>query len=115
MDNSAEMLERQIETEIQGLSTMEPDSEEKAKAVDNLTKLHKLKIDEAKIELERKNKEDENKHRYIKLIVEVGLVGAGLAFNHHWRKAGFIFEEEGSIRSSTLRDIIKFDPLKIRI
>ena len=112
MDNSTEMLERQIETEIQGLATMDPDSDEKAKAVENLTKLHKLKIDEAKVELERQTKDDEKKHRFIKLGVDVGLVGVGLVFNHYWRKKGFKFEEEGTFTSNTLREIMRSNPFK---
>lgn len=112
MDNSTEMLERQIETEIQGLAIMEPGSEEKTKAIDDLTKLHKLKIDEAKVELERKAKKDEKQHWYIKLGVDAGLVGVGMAFNHYWRKKGFKFEEVGTFTSHTLREIMKFNPLK---
>ncbi len=45
-----ELLGGEIESEIENLSTFEPGSEEHSKAVENLAKLYRLKIDEAKNE-----------------------------------------------------------------
>lgn len=47
-----EMLGKEIKTQIQDLSDLEPGSKEKSEAVEALAKLYKLRMEEAKNELE---------------------------------------------------------------
>lgn len=112
MDTFAEMLDRQLETEIQSLSLMEPDSEEKAKTVDNLTKLHKLKMDELRIKSERVDKVLDTAVKVGGVVSTVGLAFIGYRFKERWYKEGFHFEKEGKLLSDTFREIRRIDPLK---
>lgn len=50
--NIGELLEEEIEDEIENLAELEPGSEEHSKAVESLTKLYKLRIEEIKNELD---------------------------------------------------------------
>lgn len=56
--NIGELLKEEIADEIEGLSQLEPGSEEHSKAVESLTKLYKLKIEEAKNELDLDEKRE---------------------------------------------------------
>lgn len=47
-----DLLGEEIKTEIQGLSALAPGSKEKSTAIDDLTKLYRLKIEETKTELD---------------------------------------------------------------
>lgn len=112
MDNSTEMLERQIETEIENLSILEPGSEEKTRAVDNLTKLYRMKMDSAQLELDAKNKREDRFVQFVKVGGTLALSVAAMGFQHMWWKREMRFEETGSFLSQTGRDIRHFDPLK---
>lgn len=50
MDEITEMLNEAIKAEINGLYNFEPESEERSAMIDDLTKLYRLRIDEAKSE-----------------------------------------------------------------
>lgn len=85
MDETKDMLTRQIETEIQSLATMESGSEEKSTAIEGLTKLYKIKIEEIRTESEIKLKEEEienqKRDRMIDRIFNVGVRAAeGIGF-----------------------------------
>lgn len=51
-----ELLSEEIAEEIQALSTLEAGSKEKSTAIDDLTKLYKLRIEESKSEWEADEK-----------------------------------------------------------
>lgn len=112
MDNSTEMLERQIETEIENLSTMEPGSDEKLRTVDNLTKLYKMKMDAIQFELDKKDKQEDRIVQLVKIGGTLALSIAAIGFQHFWWCREMRFEETGSFLSQTGRDIRRFDPLK---
>lgn len=112
MDTFTEMLDRQLETEIQSLSTMEPESEEKAKTVDNLTKLHKLKMDERRTKAEKYEKAFDVVVKIGGVVSTVGLAYVGYRFKERWYTEGFHFEKEGKLLSDTFREIRRMDPLK---
>ena len=57
-DNIKTLLSGEIESELNNLASLTPGSEEHTKAVDNLAKLYKLRIDEAKAELDYREKHD---------------------------------------------------------
>lgn len=52
MNELEKMLGDQIKTEIEGLAELKPGSDEKSKAVEDLAKLYRLKIDEMKANLD---------------------------------------------------------------
>lgn len=109
MDQTKELLTRQIDTEIQSLSTMEAGSDEKTATIDGLTKLYKLKIEETKNEKDFQAQEAENDILKKDKIVGRVLDGVGIvlpiAFSWVWMKKGFKFETEGTYTSQTFRSL----------
>lgn len=133
--NINQMLNDEIAAEIRALDYLEAGSKEKAMAIDSLTQLYKLRIDENKsiwdadekenrrvMEEETKAREDEIKHIQIAeqkkdRYFRVGIAGAELMipliFYGIWMKKGFKFEETGTITSSTFKGLInRFRPTK---
>lgn len=112
MDETKDSLIREIETEIENLSLLEDGSEEKARAIDGLTKLYKLKIEEAKNDIDSEaRKEDEivqTKDRYIRYGISAAEIILPIMFYSTWMKRGFKFEETGTFTSSTFRGLTKF-------
>ena len=136
-----ELLDEEIDRQIRDLS-MIGDGKIRTEAVDNLTKLHKLRIDEAKLEAEieersirrelderkldsdiegRQNEEtfkrnqerEDHKGRYFRYGLEAAGIVLPLVFYGIWMHKGFKFEETGSITSSTFRSLIsRFRPTK---
>lgn len=125
---SRALLEEEIEYEIKNLTSIETGSPEFTAAIENLTKLYKLKIEEDKNSMEQKEKEQLRKSdkefkaaqlkesvtdRYFRL----GMAGAELIlpliFYGIWMRRGFRFEETGSFTSSTFRGLFsRFRPTK---
>ena len=130
-ENVKKMLNDEIERQFGDLSTLTSGSDEKAKAIEELVKLYRLKIEETKTELEfneklerRKmeinqfNKEkaqqkEQCKERYFKFGIEVAGIILPLMFYASWMKKGFKFEETGTFTSSTFKGLInRFRPTK---
>lgn len=130
-----EALGEEIKGQIEGLKSLKPGSDEHSSAVDSLTKLYKLKLDDNRMDLdfeekydrrileekhyadEQKLKEEqtklENKHRWIKVGVEVGSIVVPLIFYAAWMRKGFKFEETGTFTSTTFRGLFqKFKPTR---
>lgn len=117
MDESKKMLEEEIKTEIQNLSSLNPGSKERTAAIDELSKLYRLKIDEAKSLEETKVKIDQiseqTKDRYFKLGIAAAELIIPLVFYGAWMKKGFEFEKEGTFTSTTFRSLFnRFKPTK---
>ncbi len=111
------MLDEEIKSEIEDLSSLNPGSEEKSAAIDDLAKLYKLKIEEAKNEIdstEKKNQLSEDaKNRYFRLGVEAAGIILPIIFYSIWMNKGFKFEETGTFTSQTFRGLFKcFRPTK---
>lgn len=118
-----ELLGEEIKIEIGNLYDLKPGSDEHSKAVDNLAKLYRLKIEEEKnaldLEEQRITRErdeqfkkeqlaEETKDRYFKYGIEAGLGALTLLFYSYWMKKGFKFEETGTITSKTFMGLTKF-------
>lgn len=114
-DETMRLLSEEIESEIGNLSDLEPGSDEHSKAVESLSKLYKLKIEESKnqSELEEKQKEELLKQvqlkeqridRWVKVGVVVGELFIPLIVYDVWMKRGFKFEETGTYCSQTFRN-----------
>lgn len=109
MDQTKELLTRQIDTEIQSLATMEAGSAEKTAAIDGLTKLYKLKIEETKNEKELQAQEAERnilkKDKIISRVLDGVGIALPMAFSWIWMTRGFKFETEGTYTSQTFRSL----------
>ena len=130
-ENVKKMLNDEIERQFEDLSTLASGSDEKVKAIEELVKLYKLKIDETKTELDyneklerrkmeieqfNKEKDQQNeqcKERYFKLGIEVAGIILPLIFYANWMKKGFKFEETGVFASTTFKGLFqKFKPTR---
>lgn len=133
--NIRDLLNEEIGKEIQALSSLNSGSKEKSTAIDDLTKLYKLRIEESKNEWEydekynRRVMEDEAgtrdeemkrnqlseqiKDRYFRLGIAVAELMIPLMFYGIWMKRGFKFEETGTYTSTTFRGLFnRFKPTK---
>ncbi|MDO5540793.1 MAG: hypothetical protein Q4F83_12125 [Eubacteriales bacterium] len=134
-NNIKELLNEEIAEEIQVLSTLASGSKEKSTAIDDLTKLYKLRIEENKSEWDADEKynrrvmEDESnvrddevkrvqiaeqvKDRYSRLGIAAAELMIPLMFYGIWMKRGFKFEETGTYTSTTFRGLFnRFRPTK---
>lgn len=122
MDEIKGMLDEEIRDRIETVSDLPQGSAESAKAVEELSQLHKLRIEEMRVEaevaekhrqyeLDRKAKEDElalkkaqRKDQFITALITAGVtVGTTvitLIVNDSWYKRGLKFEETGTVCSS---------------
>lgn len=130
-----ELLSEEIAAQIQSLSELDSGSKEKSAAVDDLTKLYKLRIEENKsvwdadekynrrmMDDESSTKETDFKERQIAEQVKdryfrVGIAAAELLIPLMcygvWMNKGFKFEETGTYTSSTFKGLInRFRPTK---
>lgn len=125
-------LDEVIESEILNLSSLETGSEEKGSAVDDLTKLYKLRIEETKNEMEFRDKHqarinesdmaeagreaqlaEQVKDRYFRAGIAAAEIVVPIAFYAMWMKRGFKFEETGTYTSKTFTNLInRFKPTK---
>lgn len=133
--NIKELLNEEIAAQIQVLSSLESGSKEKSTAIDDLTKLYKLRIEENKSEWdadERYNRrimdEESNakegdfkerqiteqvKDRYFKVGIAAAELLVPLMCYGIWMNKGFKFEETGTFTSSTFKGLInRFRPTK---
>lgn len=141
MDKITELLEEEIEEQIKNLSSID-DAKEKSMAVDDLTKLYKLRIEEAKNESEfaekkarremearqieldgdtRKRGEtleecrlsEQIKDRYFRCGIAALEICLPLMFYGVWMRRGFRFEKEGTYTSKTFMNLFnKFKPTR---
>lgn len=124
----SKMLEDTIEKEIENLSSMSSGSKEKASAVEDLSKLYKIHLEEVKneeecsekskrLEFEKKSHKDDvemkkeqiksqNLEKWITAGVQVGLTIGGWIAYDIWNKRGLKFEEFGTINSPWTRNLI---------
>lgn len=130
-----ELLNKEIAEQIRTLSTLESGSKEKSIAIDDLTQLYKLKIEEDKNERDADEKSDRRtmedffnardhdiksaqiaeqvKDRYFKLGIAAAELMIPLIFYGVWMKKGFKFEETGTYTSTTFRGLFsRFRPTK---
>ena len=128
-------LDEEILNELQDLGNLDPGSEEHSRAIDSLTKLYKIKIEEVNNawdndekynrrlmddrhhESEEKLKKDQLaeqiKDRYFRLGIEVAGIVLPLIFYAAWMRRGFKFEESGTFTSTTFKGLFqKFRPTR---
>lgn len=122
------LLDEEIRNEIKSLSLLKAGSEEYSTAVEGLTKLYKLKLDDDKSVMEYLEKigdreSDDNfkdiqikesvKDRYVRIGIAAAELVLPLIFYGVWMKRGFRFEENGTFTSVTFRGLFnRFKPTK---
>lgn len=127
-DEIMELLGEEIKSQIENLSSLEAGSKEQSEAVDNLTKLYRLRIDENKNnweygekfdrrEMENQQHEEQLaeqiKDRYLRFGMDIAGLILPLIFYASWMKKGFRFEETGTFTSATFRGLFsRFRPTK---
>ncbi|MCM1363446.1 MAG: hypothetical protein NC215_00480 [Ruminococcus sp.] len=141
-DEIKNLLEEEIKTEIQGLKSSQTDAKEQKEAMDKLATLHRLYVEECKMESEIEDKRekrdmdnrkieiddinhineenlkrDQIKEQRRDRFVKVGIAGAELIlpliFYGVWMKRGLKFEETGSFTSATFKGLFnRFRPTK---
>ena len=137
-----EMLDEVIKEELLNLSSLESGSQKKTAAIEDLSRLYKLRIEENKNakESDAKNKQllmeaeqiteevksheqeeklkkeqlsEQVKDRYFKLGIAAAELMIPLIFYGIWMRKGFKFEENGTYTSTTFRGLFnKFKPTK---
>lgn len=122
------MLDEEIKSEIDDISSLEVGTEKHSSAVDSLVKLYKLKIEEEKTTVEHLENEQNREHdktikdaelkeskkdRYVKLGIAAAELILPLIFYGMWMNKGFEFEKEGTYTSKTFTGLInRFRPTK---
>lgn len=135
-------LANEILSQLNNLSTLNPGSKEQQTAVENVTKLYRLGLEDVKAdtdydeklyrrdvdaqheqeELDKQTREEQFKKdqlaeqikdRYFKLGIGVAEIVLPLIFYATWMKRGFKFEETGTYTSTTFRGLFnRFRPTK---
>lgn len=114
MVDTKDLLDDAIVTAIENLDKLEVGSEERASAVEELSKLYKLKNEETKIDKEYEEKwhervekqvvfEEECKSKRIDWVLRTIGIGAPLIFSAYQMHKVFKFEETGTITSAASR------------
>lgn len=134
-ENIKELLNEEIAAEIQAISSLDSGSEEKSKAIEDLAKLYRLRIEETKSELDAEDKrsrrtleseasvreneikksqlDEQVKDRYFRLGIAAAELLIPLMFYGIWMRKGFKFEETGTYTSTTFRGLFnRFRPTK---
>ena len=122
-EENRSLLEEEIKAEIKRLGSLESGSQEHTTAVDSLTKLYKLKLEEDKNAYERLDKienreiDQESKTAQMAESVRFGMAAAELVlplmFYGVWMRRGFKFEQDGTFTSQTFRGLFsRFRPTK---
>jgi len=112
-----DLLGEVIKTEIRNLSFLEAGSKEKSTAIEDLAKIHKLRIEETRnesdIQFKKYQLEEQVKDRYFRLGIEMTSIILPLIFYGIWMRKGFKFEETGTFTSTTFRGLFnRFRPTK---
>ena len=115
-----ELLEEEIKSEIENLSSLEAGSQQHSAAVESLAKLYKLKIEEDKssmdyyekeesrnteIDIKRNQMDEAVKDRYFRLGIAAAELILPLMFYGIWMNRGFKFEKDGTYTSQTFRGL----------
>lgn len=125
MDELKEVLSEAIKSSIESLDSLTPGSKERHSAVEDIEKLYRLTIDDAKVESENtKNqnqylleatkeasqevqekfkREEDRRSMFIGLAATVVMALTEIGFTSYWLRKGFQFETEGTYTSGTLR------------
>ena len=128
MDEIRDLLGEEIGNEIEDLASLESGSEAKSKAVEDVAKLYRLRIEEIKAETEKEDAQERAKlermkrddailseelqyknqkiDRWINVGLQVGLMIGGWIVYDIWQRRGLKFEENGVVTSPWTRNLM---------
>lgn len=117
MDEIRNLLGEEIKGEIQKLSSLNAGSDEKSKAIDDVAKLYRLKIEEEKADTERIDlqdkraseeiqRRDQKIDRLINVGVQAGVTIGGWIVYDIWHRRGLKFEQTGVVTSPWTRNLM---------
>ncbi|WP_347256120.1 hypothetical protein [Anaerostipes sp. PC18] len=117
MEKTRKMLEEEIEEKLKFISSSDPDSKEHSMAVQDLSVLYKLKIEEDKNVFDwaenLREHGERSKEQKIRLLLDGVSIVLPMMFYGVWMRKGFKFEETGSFTSTTFRGLFnRFKPTK---
>ena len=133
-ENISNLIDEELVRELEKLKSLKPESEEYKKTLDAVKRLHEMKLDSVKIELEdsvkreklaydngradeeirlkeaeemrlQESQQREKKEFWIKTALDTGLVALNLLFFGFQFRKGYRFEEQGTYTSSTFREV----------
>ena len=128
--NIDELLSEEIAAQIKALSDLQSGTKEKSTAIDDLTKLYKLRIEENKSvwdadekynrrimdedgDFKERQIAEQVKDRYFRVGIAAAELLIPLMCYGIWMNKGFKFEETGTFTSSTFKGLInRFRPTK---
>lgn len=107
MDETKELLKKEIDTQIMNLAVMDAGSENKARAVEDVSKLYKLKLEEEKLELDAADKKAERRNTLIDQVIGhvivIGTTVFTVRLSKSWLKDVLDFEKTGAITSDAFK------------
>lgn len=128
MDEIRDLLGEEIGNEIADLASLESGSEAKSKAIEDVAKLYRLRIEEIKAETEKEDaqeraklermkrddailseelqRENQKIDRWVNVGLQVGLMIGGWIAYDIWQRRGLKFEEDGVITSPWTRNLM---------
>ena len=104
MDEITKKLNEEIEVQIENLRDLTPGSDEQGQAVEAVTKLYRLRIDEMKMDQES---EETKKNRFVKIVVDGAELVIPLIAYGIWMRLGLRFEETGTFTSVTFKNLFQ--------
>lgn len=120
------LLREEIEREFSELTNLAPGSNEASSAIEDLTKLYKLSIEETEQEwgfnekyearesetqLKEEQLKEQVKDRYFKISIDIAGIVVPMVFYAIWMRRGLKFEETGTYTSTTFRGLFsRFRP-----
>lgn len=112
MNKVKDLLDAQIEAEIMSLRS-DDSFEEFTTRVDNIVKLHEMRVAEEKLRQEdvKLVQEDERKterklDRILTFVSTVGIAVGGWVTYDAWQKRGLTFEQTGAVVSPWVKNLI---------
>ena len=109
MDKVQQLLDEAIEDEFGRLST-EYNTEKRKETVEILTRLHALRIEEARVKQEYAKQQTQAKNnrfeRWLNIGVQVGLTALPLIAYNAWYNRGLRFEIDNTIGSPMTRNLV---------
>lgn len=116
-----QLVDLELKRQLKALPGLETGSAEQAAAVKNLTALYEARINEDKLLLDAKEKQEareselrlkeaDREEKKVDRMFHAGIalleIGLPLVCYGHWFRKGLKFEETGSITSSMMRNLI---------
>lgn len=128
-----DLLQGELVTEIKGLSKLNQGSKEHSEAVDSVTKLYKIIIEETENDRALRERSDrdiiqerewqlklvqsrrESVGQYVKIAVDVAGVIVPVIVYSVWMGKGFKFEQTGTFTSTTFRNFFsRLNPFRLK-